>query len=105
MFYVMKATLLYKARITLLYKARIEVSVDAFAELVLWELPVPSAGSKHKYKYRLALVINGEPVMRYDNERGKGDHRHIGGKEEAYVFTTPEKLFADFTKDIERLIK
>jgi hypothetical protein len=26
--------------------------------------------------YRLALVVDGERVIGYDNERGKGDHKH-----------------------------
>jgi hypothetical protein len=33
---------------------------------------------------------------------GKGDHRHYGDKESRYVFTTPEKLIADFQRDIAR---
>ena len=40
--------------------------------------------------------------MRYDNEIGKGDHRHFCDKEYAYTFTTPEKLITDFQKDIAR---
>jgi Family of unknown function (DUF6516) len=39
--------------------------------------------------------------VRYDNERGKGDHRHIGEQEEDYVFTTLESLLEDFQRDIE----
>lgn len=34
-------------------------------------------------------------MVRYDNEVGKGDHRHIDEKESAYNFTTPDKLIAD----------
>jgi hypothetical protein len=41
-------------------------------------------------------------VVRYDNEAGKGDHRHFGKKETRYKFTTPDKLIADFQKDIAR---
>jgi hypothetical protein len=40
--------------------------------------------------------------VRYDNETGKGDHRHFGEKESAYAFKTPEKLVADFERDIAR---
>jgi hypothetical protein len=40
--------------------------------------------------------------LRYDNEVGKGDHRHAGGKSGFYVFTTPERLIADFQRDIAR---
>lgn len=53
-------------------------------------------------EYRLAYVVGGECVLRYDNEAGKGDHRHLGDKESRYRFTTPKKLVADFQRDIER---
>ena len=81
---------------------RIIYSETAFAELVLWQLPKPMDGSLHGFKYRLAYVVRGKCVLRYDNEIGKGDHRHFCEKENAYVFTTPEKLVDDFQKDIER---
>ena len=81
---------------------RIAYSESAFAELVLWRLPKPLEGSLHGFKYRLAYIVCGECVLRYDNEAGKGDHRHFGEKESAYVFTTPEQLVADFQKDIAR---
>ncbi len=74
----------------------------AFAELVLWRLPKPLDGSLHRFKYRLAYVVRGECVLRYDNEIGKGDHRHFGGKEGVYVFTTPKQLVTDFQNDIAR---
>lgn len=82
--------------------ARIIYYESAFAELVLWRLPEPLHGSLHYFKYRLAYVVRGECVLRYDNETGKGDHRHFCGKESVYMFTTPEQLVADFQKDIER---
>ena len=81
---------------------RIVYSESAFVELVLWRLPKPLKGSAHAFKYRLAYVIRGEYVLRYDNEVGKGDHRHFGNKESAYAFTTPDQLIADFEKDIAR---
>lgn len=85
-----------------LIRTRIAYSESAFAELVLWRLPVPMEGSLHEFKYRLAYIVRGECVLRYDNETGKGDHRHFGGKESAYVFITPEQLVADFQNDIAR---
>ncbi|MEW6521088.1 MAG: DUF6516 family protein [Thermodesulfobacteriota bacterium] len=81
---------------------RILYAESAFAELVLWRLPQPLEGSSHEFKYRLAYVVRGECVLRYDNEAGKGDHRHFRGKETAYVFTSPEQLVADFQNDIMR---
>jgi hypothetical protein len=86
----------------LLVSTRITYSKSAFAELVLWRLTKPVEGSAHGFKYRLAYVVRGECVLRYDNEAGKGDHRHVGGIESTYTFTTPEQLIADFQRDIER---
>ncbi len=85
-----------------LVRTRITYSEAAFAELVLWQLPKPLAGSAHSFKYRLAYVVHGQCVLRYDNEVGKGDRRHFGGKESTYRFTTPERLIADFRRDIAR---
>jgi hypothetical protein len=78
------------------------LSETAFAELVVWRVPAPVRGSAHRFRYRLALVVEGQCVLRYDNEPGKGDHRHVGKKEEAYEFSTPEQLLADFWTDVKR---
>jgi hypothetical protein len=85
-----------------LLRTRIVYSKEAFAELMLWQTPKAVLGSAHHFKYRLAYVVQGECVLRYDNESGKGDHRHIAGKESSYVFTTIEQLIADFELDIAR---
>ena len=85
-----------------LLRTRITYCAAAFAELVLWQLPRAVAGSSHRFKYRLAYVVNGVCVLRYDNEAGKGDHRHFAGRESSYVFKTPEQLIADFERDIAR---
>lgn len=74
---------------------------DAFVEIVVWRVPKTLKGSTHRFKYRLALVVAGECVLRYDNEAGKGDHRHIGGVETAYSFDGYEKLLADFWADVD----
>jgi hypothetical protein len=86
----------------LLVRTRIVYSDTAFAELVLWRVPKPVAGSDHLFKYRLAYVVDEVCVLRYDNEADKGDHRHFSGRESAYRFTTPERLLADFERDITR---
>jgi hypothetical protein len=90
----MKATELFRQRITF--------AEDKFAELVLWQVPKPLKGSLHSFKYRLAYVVKQKCVLRYDNEAGKGDHRHLGGEETSYHFSTPERLLADFQTDITR---
>ena len=85
-----------------LVRTRISYSSTAFAELVLWRVPDSVEGSFHHCKYRLAYVVNDICVLRYDNEVGKGDHRHYGDIEKRYRFTTPDKLIADFQADITR---
>jgi hypothetical protein len=85
-----------------LLRTRIVFSESAFAELVLWRVPAPVSGSAHEFKYRLAYVVSGICVVRYDNEAGKGDHRHFGGKETAYRFESSGRLIADFYRDIAR---
>lgn len=72
----------------------------SIVEFVIWSLPEPLVPSDHHFKYRLYYGAAGTCRVRYDNERGKGDHRHMGGREEAYHFTTLEQLLADFERDV-----
>ncbi len=69
-------------------------------EIVIWGLSEPLIPSTHSYKYRLYFGAAGVCRVRYDNERGKGDHRHRGEHEEDYHFTTLEQLLADFERDV-----
>ena len=85
----------------LLLKDRVLQGEKGFAELILWRLPVPVAGSRHIFKYRLALVMDGVCVLRYDNETSKGDHKHIGADEIDYMFESPERLLNDFWHDVD----
>jgi hypothetical protein len=39
--------------------------------------------------------VNGVPVVGFDNERGKGDHCHVRGRERAYAFVSVEQLVED----------
>lgn len=87
---------------SLVARNRIVYAENAFAELVLWKVPAPVSGSAHGFKYRLAYVVNGVCVVRYDNEVGKGDRRHFGDADSKYSFTTPEALLAAFERDIAR---
>jgi len=76
------------------------ISENSFAEMVVWSLTSPLAGSRHSYKYRLALVVNGLCVLRYDNETRKGDHKHIGDEEFPYLFPKQIALLGDFWNDV-----
>ncbi len=85
-----------------LFATRIVYSEVSFAELVLWRLPKPLPGCAHCFKYRLAYIVRGTCVLRYDNEAGKGDHRHYAGREASYSFSGQDDLLADFRTDIAR---
>lgn len=85
-----------------LFKRRVAMSPISFVELVAWELAEPVPGSLHHYKYRLAFVHDGVCQIRYDNESGKGDHKHIGADEYEYVFSNIDQLTADFLEDVTR---
>jgi hypothetical protein len=52
----------------------------------------------HGFKHRLAYVVDGERVLGYDNERGKGDHRHVAGRDEPYPWRGVDALTEDFTE-------
>ena len=83
----------------LLYEQRVDFEDGAILEMVLCRVP-PSA---HRLKYSLFYGRPGVREVGYDNERGKGDHRHFRGTETAYAFTSVERLIADFWSDVERV--
>ena len=85
----------------LLIKERFSQTENSFVELVLWRLPVSVVSSNHAFKYRLAFVVDGVCVLRYDNEAGKGDHKHVGLVETLYMFESPRQLLVDFWHDVE----
>lgn len=70
------------------------------SEFALWLVPRPVRGSHHAFKYSLFFGRPGERLILYDNEPGKGDHRHYVDREEPYLFTTPEQLIRDFLADV-----
>ena len=85
----------------MLYRSKRMLSDGAVVEMVIWQIPQPLPGSVHGYKYSLFYGYPGKRVVGYDNERGKGDHRHFGEREERYQFTTVDKLIEDFLRDVE----
>ena len=75
----------------------------SIVEMVIWQLPSPSDDHPHGLKYRLFYGRDGKRMVGYDNERGKGDHKHLMDVEKRYKFVSVEKLIADFLADIERI--
>jgi hypothetical protein len=87
----------------LLFKDKYIYADGAIREMVIWRLPESDSERPHGLKYRLYYGYSGKCLVRYDNERGKGDHRHEGDKEAPYVFISVEQLLHDFKSDIEHL--
>ncbi len=71
--------------------------------MIVWRVPKPVSGSAHDFKYRLAYVVHGKCVLRYDNESGKGDHKHLHGRETAIAFSSIDELLTQFIAEVERL--
>jgi Family of unknown function (DUF6516) len=87
----------------LLLHERHLIGEDVFVEIRIHRVPAPVHRSLHAFKYSLALVAKGVCVLRYDNEAGKGDHRHgQDGEETAYDFVSPAQLLADFWADVDQ---
>lgn len=74
----------------------------AIVEMTIWRLPRATAERPHGLKYSLFYGRDGERIVGYDNERGKGDHKHLGEVESVYLFTSVEQMVADFLADVER---
>lgn len=87
----------------LLFHQRIDYDDGAIMEMLIWRLPSPVPPSTHGLKYSLFYGQPGVREVGYDNERGKGDHRHFKGKEGPYKFRSVEQLMADFWSDVRSL--
>lgn len=89
---------------TLLYRERFIYADGTIREMVIWRLPRTSKDRRHGLKYRLYYgLADGTCLVRYDNEIGKGDHRHYGSREQSYRFVNVETLVWDFLADIAKL--
>jgi hypothetical protein len=89
------------AQATLIHRSKL-IYPDAFIrEMIIWRLPEKTRERPHGLKYRLYYGnAEGKCLVRYDNETGKGDHKHINGHEKPYYFTNVENLIRDFQNDI-----
>lgn len=90
------------AKAILLFRDKLVYSDGAIQEMVIWRLPASDSERPHGLKYSLYFGKEGKRIVGYDNERGKGDHRHYDMIEEPYNFTTVEQLMADFEADIQK---
>ena len=72
-------------------------------EMTIWQLPQATLERPHGLKYSLFYGRGGQRIVGYDNERGKGDHKHLLDVETRYRFVSEKKMVADFLADIERM--
>jgi hypothetical protein len=86
-----------------LFRQRIDYDDGGIVEMVIWRVPEPAPPTAHGFKYSLFYGRPGRRDVGYDNERGKGDHRHFRGREFSYAFTTVEQLMVDFWSDVHRV--
>lgn len=68
----------------------------------VWRLPQATPERPHGLKYSLLYGRSGQRLVGYDNETGKGDHRHYGDREEPYAFMSLQQLIDDFEADVRR---
>jgi hypothetical protein len=90
-----------KAR--LLFHERRLFDDGAIIEMRIWRVPEPVPPTTHGMKYSLFYGYPGRRLVGYDNERAKGDHRHLNNQELRYTFVSVEQLVADFLGDVRRI--
>ena len=90
-----------KRKATLVIDRKEDLADGGIIQAVVWELPIPMKGSMHRYKYRLYFGRSGTCLVRFDNEQGKGDHKHVKGVESPYQFKGIPTLLKDFREAIK----
>ncbi|WP_407519590.1 toxin-antitoxin system TumE family protein [Methylobacterium oryzisoli] len=85
----------------LVIRRRVVFGDRDFAEFVVWRVPKPVPPARHPFKYRLVYIVDGARVIGFDNERGKGDHRHDRDRETPYRFVGIDRLLHDFVEAVE----
>lgn len=92
----------YMAKATNLLDQKRILRDGSIIQMRLWQLPERSDERPHGLKYSLFYGKGGVRIVGYDNELGKGDHKHIRDQEFPYTFTTPKQLLEDFYADVRK---
>jgi hypothetical protein len=86
----------------LFFKEKNVQNDGSILEAVIWVLPEKTVDRPHGLKYRLYYGDSkGRCMVRYDNESGKGDHKHVGKQELPYQFVDCPTLLNDFYQDVQ----
>jgi Family of unknown function (DUF6516) len=86
----------------LLRHRKLDLDDGAIVEIKIWQLPFSTIERPQGLKYSLFYGRKGERIIGYDNEAGKGDHRHYRAKEEKCQFKSLEQLILDFELDVRK---
>ncbi len=70
------------AKAALIYYDKTALANGGVVEMKIWQLPAADAERPHGLKYSLFYGRDGQRIVGYDNESGKGDHRHYRDREE-----------------------
>jgi hypothetical protein len=84
-------------------RRRTDFEDGSFTQMVVWRVPQPVPPSEHPFKYSFVYIERGVRVLGFDNERGKGDHRHIGDIEEPITFASIKDLVSRFLSEVEAI--
>ncbi|PWC33274.1 DUF6516 family protein [Azospirillum sp. TSO35-2] len=72
----------------------------SIVQVRVWSVTAPVPPSEHRYKYSLFYGRAGERIVGYDNEKGKGDHKHIRGQQSPVAFESIDQLIDQFFTDV-----
>jgi hypothetical protein len=90
------------AKAVLIYQDKAALADGSIVEMTIWRLPATTGERPHGLKFSLFYGRPGERIIGYDNEAGKGDHRHYRGQEAPYLFRGVDQMIADFLADVEK---
>jgi len=77
-----------------------EMKGDEIVEAKVWQVP-KSDDKPHGVKFSIVYIKNGKRLIGYDNAEGRGYHRHLPDREEAYRFVDIWRLLDDFKQDVQ----
>ncbi len=90
-------------RAALIHEYHKRFSDGARVDIIIWRLSYISTERPHGLKYRLNYCLaDGSILVRYDNKKGKADHKHIEGVQLLYEFSSIRQLLLDFKTDVRK---
>ncbi len=77
-------------------------SDNEIVEFKIWKVP-KDVDFPEGIRYSMGYIHNGKRVLGYDNERGKGHHKHKLGKEEKVQFVSWQMLLNQFLEELKEV--